>query len=265
MGKSSQYVSKIPNEKGVYSYTPEEDAIWRDLYARQQKLLLGKACDAYLEALERIELNQTRVPQLKEVSKRMAEYTGWGVEGVPALIPPQQFFTLLAEKKFPAATFVRTREEFDYLQEPDIFHEVFGHCPLLTNEVYAAFMQRYGEVALSLDKKYYWPLLRLYWFTVEFGLMKQPDGRARIYGAGIVSSVGETEYALGAVPEHRPFDLVQVLRTPYRIDIYQTVYYVIESFEQLFKLVENDLAETVKEASELGLLEPTFPPKEKTS
>lgn len=262
MGKGTKYVSRQPDENGFIAYTSEENAIWKDLYARQQKMLPKYACNDYLEALERIALTKDAIPQLPDVSKTLHEYTGWGVEGVPALISADKFFDLLANRKFPAATFIRTREEFDYLQEPDIFHEVFGHCPLLTNKTYADFMQKYGEIALSMGEEYNWYLLRLYWFTVEFGLMKQGN-ETKIYGAGVVSSTGESPYSIDSdIPERREFDLVQVLRTPYRIDIFQTVYYVIESFEQLYELVKHDLVSAVKEAKKLGLLEPTFPPKD---
>lgn len=261
MGKASKYVSKQPDKNGFINYTKDENAIWQDLYNRQEKILPSLACKSFTDALEIIQLTHNEIPQLPSVNKTLEKCTGWGVEGVPALISPQKFFTLLANRKFPAATFIRTREEFDYLQEPDVFHEIFGHCPLLTNETYANFMQKYGEIASGLDDKFKWYLLRLYWFTVEFGLI-QDANETKIYGAGIASSHGESPYSIeSSIPERRPFDLVQVLRTPYRIDIFQTVYYVIESFEQLYELVSKDLVSAVTEAEKLGLLEPTFPPK----
>jgi phenylalanine-4-hydroxylase len=262
MGKTSKYVSKLPDKTGFINYTPEENSIWAELYSRQEKILPNLACKEYVDSLEKMHMSEDKIPQLPNITKTLQESTGWGVEGVPALIAPQEFFKLLANRKFPAATFIRDREEFDYLQEPDVFHEIFGHCPLLTNQTYADFMQKYGEIASGLDDKFRWYLLRLYWFTVEFGLIQESD-KAKIYGAGIVSSHGESPYSVkSATPERRPFDLVQVLRTPYRIDIFQTVYYVIESFEQLYELVSKDLVSAVKEAEKLGLLEPTFPPKE---
>jgi phenylalanine-4-hydroxylase len=265
MGKGSKYVSKKPDENGFIAYTSEEDAIWKDLFERQEEILPNLVCKDLDQALHDIKLPRDRIPQLPDVTKTLENFTGWGVEGVPALISPQKFFDLLANKRFPAATFIRTREEFDYLQEPDVFHEIFGHCPLLTNQVYADFMQKYGEISRGLDSKFKWYLLRLYWFTVEFGLIKEEDD-TKIYGAGIISSHGESPYALESnEPERRPFDLVQVLRTPYRIDIFQTVYYVIESFDQLYELVSKDLVSAVKEAEKLGPLEPTFPPKEATA
>ncbi|HIP78428.1 MAG TPA: phenylalanine 4-monooxygenase, partial [Kiloniellaceae bacterium] len=148
MAKSTSYESKIPDENGIIAYSEEENAVWRDLYARQEALLPGRVCNAYLNGLEALDLPRDRVPQLKHVNARLQEISGFGVEAVPALISPKRFFTLLAERKFPAATFIRRREEFDYLQEPDVFHEIFGHCPMLTLPTYADFLQKYGEKAL---------------------------------------------------------------------------------------------------------------------
>ncbi len=262
MAKSSSYESKIPDANGIIAYSEEENAVWRDLMRRQAKILPGRVCEAYLDGLAMLELPEDRVPQLAEIDRRLDEISGFGVAAVPALISPREFFRLLAGRKFPAATFIRRREDFDYLQEPDVFHEIYGHCPLLTHATYADFLQRYGEVALSLDKRYIWLMQRLFWFTVEFGLISTADG-LRIYGAGIASSAGESPYSLESdVPERRPLDPVTVFRTPYRIDIFQTVYYVIESFEQLFELVNRDLVPLMDEARRLGQLPPTFPPKE---
>ena len=261
--KTSSYESKVPDADGIIAYGDEENAVWRDLYARQKKLLPGRVCKAFLKGLDLLELPAERVPQLKEVNARLQEISGFGVEPVPALISPKRFFTLLAERKFPAATFIRRREDFDYLQEPDVFHEIFGHCPMLTLPTYADFLQAYGETALTLDKAYLWMMQRLFWFTVEFGLIETEEG-VRIYGAGIASSAGETPYAVESAepPERRPFDALTVFRTPYRIDIFQTVYYVIDSARQLYDLVSGDLVPIMDEARRLGSLPPTFPPKE---
>jgi len=260
--KTSSYESKIPDARGLIAYTDEENAVWRDLYARQRALLSGRVCNAFLKGIAALELPDDRVPQLKEVNARLLAISGFGVEPVPALISPRRFFTLLAERKFPAATFIRRREDFDYLQEPDVFHEIFGHCPMLTLPAYADYLQKYGETALRLDKSYLWMMQRLFWFTVEFGLIETEEG-TRIYGAGIASSAGETPYAVeSAKPERRPFDALTVFRTPYRIDIFQTVYYVIDSARQLYDLVSSDLVPIMDEAKRLGSLPPTFPPKE---
>ncbi|WP_299626076.1 phenylalanine 4-monooxygenase [Pelagibius sp.] len=262
MAKSTSYESKIPDSRGIIAYSDAENAVWRDLRLRQSKLLPGRVCGAFLNGLEMLDLPADRVPQLKDVNARLNEISGFGVEPVPALISPKRFFTLLAERKFPAATFIRRRKEFDYLQEPDVFHEIFGHCPMLTLPTYADFLQKYGEKALQLDKSYIWMMQRLFWFTVEFGLIRTEEG-IRIYGAGIASSAGETPYAVeSAEPERRPFDALTVFRTPYRIDIFQSVYYVIESAQQLYDLVTSDLVPIMDEAKRLGSLPPTFPPKE---
>jgi len=259
-----KYVSKEPDSKGIRHYTDEEHRIWRDLYARQDKLLPGIAAQEYMDAHKKLGLPADRVPQLGEVSETLMAHTGWQVEGVPALISFKKFFNLLANRKFPAATFIRQRDEFDYLQEPDIFHEVYGHCPLLTNQVYADFMQKYGEFGLTVAKEDRAMLARLYWFTVEFGLMQKPEGM-RIYGAGILSSVGESDYAINSpVAERKKLDLVTAFRTPYRIDIYQPIYFVIQNFTELYDLVKDEqvLLEAIKEARALGEFAPKFPPKE---
>ncbi len=262
MTKTTSYESKIPDANGIISYSDAENAVWRDLYSRQKKLLPGRVCNAFLKGMDLLELPADRVPQLKEIDARLQAVSGFGVEAVPALISPQRFFTLLAERKFPAATFIRRREDFDYLQEPDVFHEIFGHCPMLTLPTYADFLQKYGEKALQLDKSYLWMMQRLFWFTVEFGLIETEEG-VRIYGAGIASSAGETPYAVESpTPEHRLFDALTVFRTPYRIDIFQTIYYVIESAQQLYDLVTSGLVPIMDEAKRLKSLPPSFPPKE---
>jgi phenylalanine-4-hydroxylase len=262
MKSESAYVSKTPDENGIFTYTAEENSIWADLYARQLKALENHAAQIFWDGLDALSLPQDRVPQVKEVSEKLNQITGFGVEAVPALISPSKFFTLLSERKFPAATFIRTREEFDYLKEPDIFHEIFGHCPMLTNPIYADFMQKYGEMSLKMDKQYLWLMQKLFWFTVEFGLIKE-NGKNRIYGAGIASSAGETPYSIDSdQPERRPFDPVSVFRTPYRIDIYQTIYYVIDDLKQIFDTINTNMVPLLKEANRLGQFEPTFPPKE---
>lgn len=173
------------------------------------------------------------------------------------------FFALLADKKFPAATFIRRREDFDYIQEPDIFHEIFGHCAMLTNKDFAEFTETYGKLGLAADKKDRVWLARLYWFTIEFGLMDTENG-LRIYGGGVLSSPGETEYAVNSdVPDRRPLEPIDVLRTPYRIDIMQPIYFMINSIHDLYDIAHMNVMELVKEAQALGLHAPTYPPKEK--
>ena len=263
MGKGTKYSAKVPDASGRIPYTPEEDRIWAALYERQMKVIPGRAADVYMQALARLDLPKDRVPQPGEVSEVLRAHTGWEVAPVPALINFDDFFKLLSEKKFPAASFIRTWDEFDYLQEPDIFHEIFGHTPLLTDERFAAFTQAYGEYGLKASKEDRTMLARLYWFTVEFGLINTGQG-LRAYGAGIISSPGEAVYAIESeVPQRKPFDPVDALRTPYRIDIYQTVYFVIDSLDDLFSLAQQDLFALIAEARRLGMHAPTFPPKEK--
>lgn len=265
MGKHSNYVSRQPDANGIIAWSDEENAIWSELVARQLDIIPGKACDEYMHGLELLNLPQDRIPQLHEVNDVLQATTGWQVAQVPALIPFDEFFRLLANKQFPVATFIRTREEFDYLQEPDIFHEIFGHCPLLTNPDFAHFTHQYGKLGLAATPKERVYLARLYWFTVEFGLLKTADG-LRIYGGGILSSPGETEYAINSQkPERKPLVALDALRTPYRIDIMQPIYYTINSTSELFEIAELDIMALVREAMELGLFEPKFPPKEKTN
>ncbi|MEM7224794.1 MAG: phenylalanine 4-monooxygenase [Pseudomonadota bacterium] len=259
MAKPSRYQSKTPTPDGVISYSADEDAVWRDLMARQDGVLPGRVCDAFLAGLDVLDLPRDRVPQLAEISKKLRAASGFAVEPVPALITPERFFGLLAAGKFPAATFLRRREDFDYLQEPDVFHEVFGHCPLLTDPVYANFLKRFGRAALAAGPETLWMFQRLFWFTVEFGLLRTPEG-LRIYGAGIASSAGESVYALeDPRPERAPFDLMRVLRTPYRIDILQPVYFVIEDWDQLSELVAKDLTPVMAQTKRLGPLPVPYP------
>ena len=261
MTKESSYTAKLPGPDGYYAYTPEEDAIWGELYERQMTLLAGMACKEYLDGVKTLGLRPDKVPQLLDVDRRLHETTGFGVEGVPALIPPSRFYELLSQGKFPLATFLRRREHIDYIEEPDLFHEVFGHCPLLTNQSYANFVRRFGEAAVKLGKGYSWHLFRIFWFTVEFGLINTAHGR-RCYGAGIVSSPSEAKAAMdGTACEFRPFDLMSVLRTPYRIDIVQPIYYVIDSFADLEAIVEQDIGGMIDKAKALGDFAPAFEAK----
>ncbi len=248
MGKGTKYVAKVPDENGHIHYTEEENRIWHELITRQKPALPGRACKAYINALSRLDLPEDRVPQCEEVSRVLRDYTGWEVAPVPALINFTDFFNLLADRKFPAASFIRTRDEMEYLQEPDIFHEIFGHTPHLTDPRFAAFTHAYGKAGAAARKEDRPWLARLYWFTVEFGL---------------VSSIAETKYALDSdVPLRKPFDVIDVLRTPYRIDIMQPVYFVLESFDTLFEVAQMDLLGLIDEAKRLGMHEPLYPPKE---
>ncbi|WP_273022662.1 phenylalanine 4-monooxygenase [Rheinheimera sp.] len=263
MSKSSKYVSRQSDETGFIAWSDEENQIWHELISRQLSVVEGKACDEYMAGLQKLQLPTDRIPQLEEVSKVLRATTGWECAEVPALISFDKFFELLANKRFPVATFIRSREEFDYLQEPDIFHEIFGHCAMLTNPAFAEFTHIYGKLGLAASKQDRVYLARLYWFTIEFGLLKTEKG-LRIYGGGILSSPGETTYALGSdIPQRKPFDALDVLRTPYRIDIMQPIYFLIERIDQLFDIAHLDMMTLVEQAKALGLHAPKFPPKEK--
>lgn len=225
-------------------YTPEDHAVWDLLYARQARLLPGRASQAFLEGLDALKLSDAGIPNFEELSSRLMKLTGWQVVAVPGLVPDDVFFDHLANRRFVAGSFIRRRDQLDYLQEPDVFHDVFGHVPLLANPYFADYMVAYGrggQRALTLGGLGY--LSRLYWYTVEFGLIEEA-GDLRIYGAGIVSSGGESVFALDdASPNRIGFDLKRVMRTEYRIDDYQQNYFVIPSFDELLRVtVETDFA-----------------------
>ena len=261
MAKSSKYEAKVQGADGTIPYSDEEHSVWADLYARQLSVIEGRVCQEFLDGLEMLALPQDRIPQPHEVSAVLRERTGWEVAPVPALINFDRFFDLLSQKKFPAASFIRSREDMDYLQEPDIFHEIFGHATMLTHPGFADFTEAYGKAGVKASKAERVYLARLYWFTVEFGLLQTPEG-IRICGGGIASSPGETHYALESPePIRRPFDPLDALRTPYRIDIYQTVYFILDRLDDLFELARADLLGLIREARALGAFAPTFPPK----
>lgn len=255
----SKYVAKLPDANGYIDYTDQENDTWRTLYERMMTIIDRYACPEFIDGLTKLNITAEHIPQLPEINDKLFALTGWGVVPVPALIPLDEFFTLLASKRFPAATFIRIPEELDYVQEPDIFHELFGHCPLLTNQAFADFTQRYGELALSMNDADRSLLQRFYWFTVEFGLIKTNKGM-RNYGGGILSSFSETQYAIDSEKAKRePLgDGVEAIRTPYRIDILQPIYYYIESFKQLYDIIEHDPAQLLAKARELGEHSPLF-------
>lgn len=256
--KTSTYVAHPIDTAGNAAYTADEDLIWNELITRQIPIVEGRACNEYMRGLELLDLPKNKIPQCHEVSEVLQAETGWSLEPVPALIPFEKFFNLLANKKFPAATFIRRKEELDYLQEPDIFHEVFGHCPLLTNQAYADFTQNYGELGLHASPQDRAMLAKLYWFTIEFGLIATTNG-LRVYGGGILSSKEETIYSLESADAIRqPLEVIEVLRTPYRIDIKQPVYYVIDNFDVLFQLIDMDLIALIQEARNLGMHKPLY-------
>lgn len=260
--KGHTYVSNPVDENGYVEWSDIENDTWAKLVARQSEIIQGRASSQFMEGLKILDFPKDKVPQLPELNKKLDECTGWGVEPVPALIQPKEFFNLLANKRFPAATFIRTPEEMDYLQEPDIFHELYGHTPLLTNQAYADFMQKFGELALLAEPKDRRRLFRLFWFTIEFGLLKTEDG-FKAYGGGILSSIGETQYALKDENEKERFDVLSVLRTPYRIDIMQPLYFYLNDFDELFTILDQDILAIMAKSKELGDFEPKYPPKVK--
>jgi phenylalanine-4-hydroxylase len=213
--------------------------------------------------LKTLNLPLDKIPQINDINTILQKETGWTVLNVPAIIPANKFFELLANKQFPVASFIRIPEEFDYLEEPDLFHEIFGHCPLLTNPLYANFMEWYGKLALDMPPKDRNLLFRLFWFTIEFGLIKQKDSY-KAYGGGILSSPKETVHATEGKEVFRsPLDVLTALRTPFRIDIMQPLYYYIDKFEDLFELTKLNINEIMTHSRELGSLDPIFPKKEK--
>ena len=223
-------------------YSNEDDAVWDDLFARQMDVLPGRAATAFMAGLERLDLGRGGVPEFGRLSEELDTLTGWSVVPVPMLIPDHVFFWHLANRRFPAGNFIRTRETFDYIQEPDVFHDVFGHVPMLTDPVYADYMQEYGRAG--------WKAMRynrlkalgaLYWYTVEFGLIEEVDG-IKAYGAGILSGPTEAVFAVEAKSPNRIMLAVdRVMRTDYVISDLQPTYFVIESFEDLYRqTVERD-------------------------
>lgn len=226
------------------AFTAQEHAVWDTLYARQIAQLPGRASQAFLRGLDLLKLSDSGIPNFEELSERLMKLTGWQVVAVPGLVPDDVFFDHLANRRFVAGNFIRRPDQLDYLQEPDVFHDVFGHVPLLADPVFADYMVAYGQGGLrALEHGALKQLSRLYWYTVEFGLIAEADG-LRIYGAGIVSSHGESRFALDSdSPNRIGFDLRRVMRTDYRIDDFQQNYFVIPSFDELLRVtVETDFA-----------------------
>jgi len=228
-------------DQNWHAYTEVEHARWDRLAARMGHLLPGRACRAFLEATENLRLSKGGVPNMDRLSDRLEALTGWRVVAVPGLVPDEVFFDHLANKRFPAGAFLRSEAEFDYIEEPDIFHDIFGHVPLLANPQYAEFMQEYGKAGPRAIAANALPALaRLYWYTIEFGLIEE-DGALRLFGAGIMSSPTETRFALeDDSPNRIAFDLTRVMSTNYRIDDFQQTYFVIPGFKALLAEAHRD-------------------------
>lgn len=239
-------------EQNWDSYTEDEHAVWRLLFERQQKSLERRASCEYLDGLRRLGVAAHGIPDFRRLSDILNQATGWRIVAVPGLVPDDVFFAFLAARRFPSTCFIRRRDQLDYLQEPDVFHDIAGHVPMLMNPVFADYMQAYGEGGLkALHLGHLTHLARLYWYTVEFGLIATSEG-LRIYGSGILSSAGESVYCLeDPHPNRLCFDLRRVMRTQYHIDRYQETYFVIDDFQQLFDATRPDFAPIYRDISVL--------------
>jgi len=223
----------------IYSaYQPEDFTVWKTLFNRQMDVLQQVVSKEYLEGIKKVGFTDSKIPDFKEVNVALQNSTGWKIEVVPNICPDAKFFECSANKIFTSTCWLRNLQQLDYLEEPDMFHDVFGHMPLLSNQNYASFFSDFGKIALKhIDNPQAIQLLsRIYWYTIEFGLI-QEDSKTKIYGAGIISSYGETKNAMDAQTQKLPFDVAVIIDTPYRNDIIQDRYFVIQSFEELYSSV----------------------------
>jgi phenylalanine-4-hydroxylase len=229
--------------QGWETYTAAEHAVWRTLFERQTALLPGLACDAFVEGMHALPIAADGIPDFRALNEVLLPRTGWQVVAVPGLVPDDVFFTHLANRRFPAGNFIRRPDQLDYLEEPDVFHDVFGHVPMLMNPALADYIQAYGEGGLRAQRLGVLPMLaRVYWYTVEFGLVEQADG-LRLFGAGIASSATESVFCLRDPSPHRiRFDLERVMRTRVRIDDFQQSYFVLRHLDELLELARIDFA-----------------------
>jgi phenylalanine-4-hydroxylase len=216
-------------------YTPDDFKVWKLLFEPQLKLVKDKACSQFMNGVSTLQFRAEKIASFDETNAILQQLTGWQIHVVPGLIPPADFFKLLYEKKFCSSTWLRRTDQLDYLEEPDMFHDVFGHIPYLADIHISRFLQRLAGIALQyiLNEKAIEMIAALYWYTIEFGLIKNQAGEVKIFGAGIVSSAGESTYCLEQTQLHQPFNVATILTTAYRKDIFQTTYFVLDSFEQL--------------------------------
>jgi phenylalanine-4-hydroxylase len=256
VGITEDITSDFTIKQNWRHYNEEEHAIWRLLFERQQRLLVERACGEFLDGLGGLGVAAEGIPDFARLNQILDGATGWRIVAVPGLVPDDVFFAFLANRRFPSTCFIRRRDQLDYLQEPDVFHDIYGHVPLLMNPVFADYMQAYGEGGLkALRLGHLQHLARLYWYTVEFGLIATPRG-LRIYGSGILSSAGESVYCLeDPRPNRIRFALRRVMRTRYRIDDFQQTYFVIDEFQQLFDATRPDFAPIYRELSGLPDIE----------
>lgn len=233
-GDYSRALADYTCDQNYSAYTDQDHKTYQALHARQSALLAGRACDEFIAALPYLGAAD-RIPRFEKINARLQQATGWQLVGVPGLIPEVPFFSLLAARKFPVTDWIRTPEEFAYIVEPDVFHDLFGHVPLLFNPVFADHMQAYGAGGLKANALGACEqLARLYWYTIEFGLIRQPDG-LRAYGAGILSSSSELQRSVShPTPQRISLDVIRAMRSRYKIDSYQETYFVIDSIQDLF-------------------------------
>ena len=241
-GKVPVYATGIV-EQPWDDYSAEDHATWATLFARQREILPGRASQTFLRAQDAMGMSPDRIPRYTDLNRVLGEATGWQLIGVEGLLPELDFFDHLANRRFPVTWWIRRADQIDYIEEPDLFHDLFGHVPLLMDPRFADYMQAYGRggvKAHAIGPDALQNLTRLYWYTVEFGLIREAGG-LRIYGSGIVSSKGESIHALESdTPNRIGFDLERIMRTRYRIDTYQKTYFVIDSFEQLIEATRPD-------------------------
>ncbi|MBK6266220.1 phenylalanine 4-monooxygenase [Marivirga sp. S37H4] len=233
------------------NYTPEDQEVWGILFNRQFKNIDLSATKEFSQGAAKIKFTPEAIPNFEETNKYLKELTGWQVTAVPGIVDDDKFFELLSNRIFPATTWLRTREQLDYLEEPDMFHDVFGHIPLLANQPFVDFLQGLAKIGLKyLDNPWAIHLLsRIYWFTIEFGLIRE-NGELKIYGAGIISSPGETKFSLSNEPEHLAYDIEAIIDSSYKKDSFQTKYFIIENYEELYSslpLIEQIIEDRLKE------------------
>jgi phenylalanine-4-hydroxylase len=244
-------------DQGWEQYTAEDHATWKTLFERQTKLLPGRACDEFVQGMKDLPIGPDEIPDFRRLNEVLMQRNGWQIVAVPGLVPDEVFFDHLAHRRFPSGNFIRKPHELDYLEEPDVFHDVFGHVPMLMNPAIADFIQAYGQGGLRAQQLGYLPqLARVYWYTVEFGLLQQGDG-LRLYGAGIASSFTESQFCLeSASPNRIRFELERVMRTHYRIDDFQESYFVIRDLDELLEFTQIDFAPLYQRAAQGPELQP---------
>ena len=238
MSTQSEIQTQSPIQQNWNQYTPADHEVWQILYAKRMRELESTASDVFLRGAELIGLSEDKIPDLADVNHRLDALTGWNAVPVGGFLPAKEFFASLSRRRFPTTVTIRSRDSIDYVPEPDIFHDVFGHVPLHSDPAFAGFLQRFGEAAtLASTEAEVEMMARFFWFTVEFGLVRERDA-TRIYGSGLISSAGDAANALGPRCDRRQFSIESVVAQPFRIDALQDVLFVVDSFDQLFEAIE---------------------------